>query len=144
MSLAKLSLIFRVIIIGIVYMIIFLALKIMYKDIKNSGNKKRTKKKTIGLEVIENGENNNLSIGDIIPISNEITIGRNKNNLLTISDEYVSSFHAKISLKNTDYFLRDFNSTNGTLLNYKKISNPKIIKIGDEIKIGTAIFKVIG
>lgn len=115
----------------------------MYKDIKNGGSGKR-RKKSIGLEIIENGDNYNLRKGDIIPISNELTIGRNTNNLLKLSDKHASSYHAKIFLKNRNYILEDIKSTNGTLLNYELIRNKEILEIGDEIQIGTSIFKVIG
>jgi len=63
---------------------------------------------------------------------------------LILGDKYVSSQHAKIYLKNTDYILEDLRSTNGTLKNNKKVSDKVSIKKGDEIKIGTSTFKVIG
>jgi pSer/pThr/pTyr-binding forkhead associated (FHA) protein len=56
----------------------------------------------------------------------------------------VSSQHAKIFRKNTDYILQDLGSTNGILMNKKKVKDRVVIKKGDEIKIGTSIFKVIG
>ncbi|MDP4145056.1 MAG: FHA domain-containing protein [Bacillota bacterium] len=142
---SKLSLIFRIVIIAIVYIIIFIALRIMYKDIKNGGRRvsKATTKKSFGLEVIEPGASNTLRSGSIIPVVKEITIGRKEDNNLVIPDSYVSGHHARIYLKNTSYVLEDLNSTNGTILNSKKIANKVYIKKGDEIKIGNTIFKVI-
>ena len=140
----KISLIMRFAIIAIIYIIIIFALRIMYKDIKGGGKKRPTVKKTIGLEVIERGENFNLRVGAVIPLNNELSIGRNEENLLILGDKYVSSHHAKIYLKNTDYVLQDLRSTNGTLMNNKKVIDTVFIKKGDEIKIGTSVFKVIG
>jgi len=141
---ANLSLIMKFIIIGIIYVIIIFALRIMYKDIKGGGKKKTVTKKPMGLEVIERGENFNLRLGAVIPLNNELTIGRNEDNLLILGDKYVSSKHAIIYLKNTDYILQDLKSTNGTLMNSKKVIGKVDIKKGDEIQVGTSIFKVIG
>jgi len=134
----------KFIIIGIIYVIIIFALRIMYKDIKGGGKKKTVTKKPMGLEVIERGENFNLRLGAVIPLNNELTIGRNEDNLLILGDKYVSSKHAIIYLKNTDYILQDLKSTNGTLMNSKKVIGKVDIKKGDEIQVGTSIFKVIG
>ena len=141
---AKISLIIKFAIIAIIYIIIIFALRIMYKDIKGGGKKKPVRKKSMGLEVIERGENFNLRVGGVIPLNNELSIGRKEDNLLILGDKYVSSKHAKIYLKNTDYILQDLGSTNGTLINHKKVTEKVVIKKGDEIKIGTSIFKVIG
>jgi pSer/pThr/pTyr-binding forkhead associated (FHA) protein len=115
----------------------------MYKDIKNSGNKNR-RKRTVGLEIIEVGDNNSLRKGVIIPIDNKLTIGRKKDNLLVLTDRFVSSYHVKIYLKNNEYIIADLDSTNGTFINSKRIKGKKIIHVGDDIKIGTVLLKVIG
>lgn len=141
---SKLTTIFKFIIIGIVYIIIFLALRIMYKDIKNGGKKKSVKKKSFGLEVIDKGENHDLKDGAIIPVRGEITIGRKETNNLILDDQYASGNHARIFLKNTDYMIEDLGSTNGTMLNDKRLEGRAILKVGDEIQIGSASFKVIG
>ncbi|MBU3126936.1 FHA domain-containing protein [Clostridium tagluense] len=131
-------------IIAVIYLIIIFALRIMYKDIKGGAKKKPVIKKTMGLEVIERGENFNLRVGAVIPLNDELSVGRKADNLLILGDKYVSSQHARIYRKNTDYILQDLGSTNGTLMNNKKVKDRVVIKKGDEIKIGTSIFKVIG
>lgn len=141
---AKISSIMNYAIIAIIYLIIIFALRIMYKDIKGGGKKKAVVKKTMGLEVIERGENFNLRVGAVIPLNNELSVGRKADNLLILGDKYVSSEHARIYRKNTDYILQDLGSTNGTLMNKKRVKDRVVIKKGDEIKIGTSIFKVIG
>lgn len=144
-SLSKLSLIFKIIIIAIVYIIILFALRIMYKDIKGGGSRKpSSRKKTFGLEVVTPGDNQNLRRGSVIPISREVTIGRREDNSVILREGYVSGHHARIYLRNTDYIMEDLNSTNGTILNDQKVEKKVYIKVGDEIKIGSAVFKVIG
>ncbi|WP_291632672.1 FHA domain-containing protein [Clostridium sp.] len=141
---ATISEIMKYAIIAIIWIIILFALKIMSKDLKGGAKKKPIRKKTMGLEVIERGENFNLRVGAVIPLNGELSIGRKANNLLILGDKYVSSDHARIFLKNTDYILQDLKSTNGTLMNKKRVTDKVTLKKGDEIKIGTSIFKVIG
>lgn len=145
MDLNKLSLIFKIIIIAIVYIIIFLALRIMYKDIKGGGKKTRSRnRKSLGLEITNAGNNRNLRNGSVIPIHGEINIGRKNGNFIVLDDPYASGYHARIFIKNNDCILEDLNSTNGTLLNGNKVSGRKYLNSGDEIRIGNTSFKVIG
>lgn len=145
MDLSKLSLIFKIIIIAIVYIIIFLALRIMYKDIKNGGRRARAgNRKSFGLEIIEPGNNANLRRGGVIPIQSEITVGRKNDNLLVLDDPYASGHHARIYVKNNDCIIEDLRSTNGTLLNGLKVEGREYLNSGDEIKIGNTSFRVIG
>ena len=137
------QLILKVVIIGIVYIIIFFALRIMYKDIKNGG-KNKVKKNPFGLEIIQPGNNPNLKRGGVIPIQGGVTLGRKEDNMVLLSDEYVSNHHARIYVKNTEYYLEDMKSTNGTTINSNKVLGKVLIKKGDSIKVGTAEFKVIG
>lgn len=143
MDLSKSSVIFKIIIIGIVWIIIFVALRIMYKDIKGGG-KKKSSKSSFGLEIINVTSNSNLSKGSVIPIHGEVTIGRKNNNMLVLDDVYVSGYHARVFIRNNEYVLEDLGSTNGTVLNDQSISGKVYLHNGDEIRIGSTIFKVIG
>ncbi|ERI94350.1 FHA domain protein [Clostridiales bacterium oral taxon 876 str. F0540] len=132
-------------ILAIVYLIIFFALRIMYKDIKSGGRKRvSSKKSTFGLEVVEAGENRNLKNGGIIPVQGELTIGRRNNNHLILEDQFVSGNHARIYVKNTDYMIEDLGSTNGTKINDERLEDRAILRVGDEIQIGSTLFRVIG
>src|SRR3989338_2587670 len=65
-----------------------------------------------------------------------LTIGRKPDNDVAIDDPAVSSHHCRISLQGDTYFVEDLNSTNGTLVNDKKI-----IKAGIHDKDVIAIAK---
>jgi pSer/pThr/pTyr-binding forkhead associated (FHA) protein len=135
--------IFIILFILIIYIIIFMALRIMYKDVKN-GDKKKILKKSLGLEIIAVSENSNLRKGSIIPINRLVTLGRKEDNIVILNDPYASGYHAKVYVKNTDYYLEDLNSTNGTLLNDERVEGRVMLEPGDEICIGATLFKVIG
>lgn len=145
MDLSKLSLIFRYVIIAIIYVIIFFALRIMYKDVKGASKVKAPKRrKKLGLEVVQTGGNENIKVGSVYLMQGDFTIGRKPNNSLIISDPFVSGNHAKITFKNDEYILEDLGSTNGTILNGKLLQENAYLTIDDEIKIGELIFKIVG
>lgn len=143
LDLSKINLILRFFIVGIVYIIIFYALKIMYKDIKTTRTNKN-QLRSVGLEVISRGNNNDLEEGAVIPIIGELTIGRKKDNLLILTDSYVSSHHARIFLRDSSYNIEDLGSKNGVYVNNKHLDDVSLLNVGDEIKIGSTVFKVIG
>ena len=137
--------VFGVVFIVILYVIIYYALKIMYRDVKNGGKKRRVPvaKGNYGLEIINSGDSKDLKDGSIIPIRSDLTIGRKDDNSITLSDQHVSGNHAKIMLRNKSLFIEDLNSTNGTYLNGSKVHGKVKVSNKDEIKIGTAIFKIL-
>lgn len=62
-------------------------------------------------------------------------IGRSDDTDLVLSSRDVSRHHALVHYDRKNYVIDDLNSTNGTIVNGKKISN-HILKPGDEISIG--------
>lgn len=71
----------------------------------------------------------------------EITIGRSLSTDIQIDNLAVSKRHAKIKKNRNHYTVEDLNSTNGTLLNDKKIDKA-ILKQGDIIDIGKHSLKI--
>ena len=77
----------------------------------------------------------------------QFTIGRHESSLLRLLDDIeVSRFHAKIERLNPgEFHLIDCGSTNGTLVNGRRINGPTLLKNGDKILIGeTAIHLLPG
>lgn len=54
-------------------------------------------------------------------ISSSVTIGREADNDIQLDHPAISRHHARIILQGDTYFVEDLNSTNGTLVNDKKI-----------------------
>ncbi len=84
--------------------------------------------------------------GQRMPLSNKgFGLGRDKTNAVIISDPKVSKFHAYIVFKNSSAFINDTDSTNGTWINKKNISNSKAVELkhNDVIVLGDTqiIFK---
>jgi hypothetical protein len=75
------------------------------------------------------------------PLANEfvnptITIGRDASCEYLVSDETVSSHHARLSFHHQQWWAEDLNSTNGTFLNNQTVSVPTVIMSGDELRVG--------
>ncbi len=66
----------------------------------------------------------------------EITVGRDPGNDLVITDDTVSSHHARLSHRHRQWWLEDLQSTNGTFLNNERIYNPTVVVSGDEVILG--------
>ncbi|MBI2439841.1 MAG: FHA domain-containing protein [Lentisphaerae bacterium] len=70
-----------------------------------------------------------------------ITIGRGADADLQITDKLASRLHCGISYWDEAYFIRDFNSRNGTLVNGQPIKVSRL-KPGDRIQVGDTILSV--
>jgi uncharacterized RDD family membrane protein YckC len=66
-----------------------------------------------------------------------VSIGRDPSNDLVLPDAMVSRRHAVIEYRGTQYFLRDCNSSNGSLINGDRVSE-RSLRDGDLVAIGTA------
>ncbi|MDP2278157.1 MAG: FHA domain-containing protein, partial [Nitrospirota bacterium] len=71
-----------------------------------------------------------------IPLDKDtVTIGRNPGNDINIDNLAVSGFHAKLINRGGSFFIEDLNSTNGTFVNGKRISECALNN-NDDIVIG--------
>jgi hypothetical protein len=67
-----------------------------------------------------------------------VTIGRSRQCDVVLNDPNVSRQHAEIRPRGGSWVLSDLGSTNGSLLNGRRIESPEQVKPGDEIEIGTS------
>lgn len=145
MNITKLlSFVFGIVFIVLLYVIIYYALKIMYKDVK-SGGKRRNSSATrkYGLEILEAGANTELEEGSVILIRGEITIGRKPDNTIVLSEAFVSGNHSKVYVKNNIVYIEDLNSTNGVFVNDERVEGKAKLMPNDVIKIGSANFRIL-
>ena len=86
----------------------------------------------------------NLASGLSFPLSKSISIGRKSHNDITLHDRYVSATHALIIGDESNHILRDYHSTNGTLHNGTRIKQDMVLRDGDEVTVGTTVFRYQG
>ena len=69
----------------------------------------------------------------------ELTLGRAPDCALVFSDDTVSRHHARLELRDGRWFLVDLDSSNGTLVNGRRVRDSEV-RAGDEIRLGAAGF----
>ncbi len=65
-----------------------------------------------------------------------LTIGRDPENHIVVSDEFTSGRHMRIERKPAGFLLRDLRSRNGTLINGTRVFEA-LLNEGDRIRVGT-------
>ena len=79
--------------------------------------------------------------GSVLPVSDELTIGRAAACTLTLDDTYVSQQHARIVRRDGHHLVDDLGSTNGTYVNRERIVAPVVLKPGDRVQIGSTVLE---
>jgi EAL domain-containing protein (putative c-di-GMP-specific phosphodiesterase class I) len=93
-----------------------------------------------GLWVLSRSAGENNSNQRVNVVGPTFTVGRHPSSNLCLSDTTVSGRHAEILTINRDLFVRDLNSTNGTLLNGRKLQNLTGLRSGDVLHFGSVMF----
>jgi hypothetical protein len=68
------------------------------------------------------------------------TIGREAVSDLVLADMTVSRVHARLALVGEDWMLADLGSTNGTRVNGWRVRDPVVVRAGDRVRFGGAVF----
>jgi hypothetical protein len=78
-----------------------------------------------------------------IPLDGKpIQIGRSEACQVRLDDTYASSFHARLFIREGDWFVEDLGSTNGTFLNQQRVTEPVAVGTGDRVRIGRTILEL--
>ncbi len=141
LDMSFLSVVFKVLLVIVIFIIILQALKIMSKDVKRSGIKGG---KNLGwkLRLEYSGDGGSFIAGDSIPIGSKISIGRNESNQMVLPSQSVSGYHAQIYFEDGRYMLEDLKSTNGTFINGVRVDK-KNLQPDDEIRISQTVLVVL-
>jgi len=84
---------------------------------------------------------NQVSQPEITLYKGTTTIGRAKNNIMSLPDHGVSYYHAIIITMNKMAYIHDLGSLSGVYVNDRPVQY-KILHQGDQVKIGDFCFKV--
>jgi len=77
--------------------------------------------------------------GSAVPlVDQQVTIGRADDNALVLTDDYVSSHHARLRLDGDGWLLEDLGSTNGVLLDGRRITAAVPLAPGAVFHIGAS------
>ena len=100
----------------------------------------RAQRKQAALVVLQGSES---EIGTHVMLDRAVTIGRDPKIELPLQDEGISRRHCRIAFDKDKgaFFIEDLGSTNGTLLNGKRLQAPKKLEAGDRIYLGACVVK---
>lgn len=72
----------------------------------------------------------------------EISVGRVQGNDLMLPKGNVSKRHARLLFRDNRFIVTDLNSTNGTYVNRRRISQATIVREGDRVYIGDFVLRI--
>lgn len=72
----------------------------------------------------------------------QLTIGRAGDSDLVVDDEYTSTHHAKLVFINGEWLVQDLDSTNGTLLDGKKVTTTQVVPMNTQVRVGQTSFEL--
>ena len=70
-------------------------------------------------------------------VDEAVTIGRGPDNTIVVNDPSISTHHAQLLLEGDTYRLKDLDSTNGTRVNGKPVTEA-VLRFDDRIRFGAA------
>ncbi len=79
------------------------------------------------------------TVYDLSPVT---TLGRSNRSTIVLDDNYVSSDHALLAWRDSQWWLEDLGSRNGTALNDHPLVDPTVISAGDVLAIGGVRLKL--
>ena len=81
--------------------------------------------------------------GGSFRLADELTIGRAPGCAVPLpADNFVSSVHARVFRQDGDYWVEDLGSTNGTLVNGRKMTGPEPLRRGDRVQVGRTVLEL--
>lgn len=81
--------------------------------------------------------------GPVYSLDEELTIGRSPGCAIALTDDnFVSQLHARVFQVDDEYWVEDLGSTNGTLLNGRRMSAASPLHKGDRLQVGRTVLEV--
>jgi pSer/pThr/pTyr-binding forkhead associated (FHA) protein len=84
---------------------------------------------------------NTLAVGTIYDVAGGATIGRSRSSRIPITDQFISTTHARVFRKGHFWFVEDLGSLNGTYVNGRRISGEQQLHLRDEIRVGETVLR---
>ena len=125
-----------------VYMFILSIVRLIYLDIADA--KRREGSSGSGyayLKLVNLRRNLDFKMHESYSIKESASSGRSKRCQVYIDDPYISKNHAKIFLRDGQFFIEDQGSTNGSFLNGRRLpDHPVKLKDSDKLSFGNISF----
>ena len=110
---------------------------VQHPDVQREGRAGRASPTRLVVTGRDGGASADQVLGD------ELTIGRAPGcGLVLGADNFVSARHARVFRQGHDYWVEDLGSTNGTLLNGRKLSTAAPLRKGDRVQVGRTLLEL--
>lgn len=150
----------RTLFLVLIYVFIFILLVYLIRDLHNTDGPAASdiagaqtgdgpagrgvrKKSGFGVLVVESAPREYALEGSEYELTREIKLGRGPVNEIILPGRFVSNRHARLYMRDGQYWLEDLGSKNGTYLNGKLVTGPAVLADGDQIRIGDIIFRFV-
>lgn len=127
----------KYIFITIIYLFIFAIIRMIYLDIRSMNTPMSASSKKPPYLKLLNRDALELEAEERYILEDNMTIGRDSDNNIAITDSFLSGCHAMFIRQDKSYLIKDLDSTNGTFVNGEKLTDtPVQLKDRDKIKVG--------
>lgn len=131
----------RLLLVILLYAFLGVVLLILWRDLRQAAQtQQRTRPE--GRLVVVKAEGDVLAEGAEFPLQPVTSLGRSPGNTIVIPDTYTSAQHALLSWREGQWWLKDRQSRNGTLLNGTRLDEATVVSSGDVIGIGRTQLKL--
>ena len=138
-----LILLLRVAAVAALYLFLFSLVLLVQRELRAQTQDRGTAAPRDRLVVIDPGSTMRTP-GQVIALATVTRLGRSPENTVILDDEYVSASHAMVTLRDGRWWVRDEDTTNGTLVNGVKIDSEAPLREGDELQIGKVRLRIAG
>lgn len=84
-----------------------------------------------------------LEDGRTFALSGEMLVGREVDCHISLPSRHVSRYQAKVQVTSLGVVVEDLHSTNGTYVNGRRISSPRLLSPGDEVSFYATRFLLV-
>ena len=114
------------------------AVYILWRDFKRQSSLQATKQPPM-LTIFSQMETELKSYRFSLP---EVTLGRDPACDCILMDSTVSATHARLTYRQSQWWVEDLRSTNGTFLNQDPVFTPLVITNGDQLRCGQVLLTI--
>lgn len=132
----------RIVVIALVYLFLAQVLIVLRRDLRRATERPRWAKGPVACLVVQDAGQTKLPANEVFTLAEINTIGRASTNSIVLDDDFVSAEHALLSHRQSQWWIEDLDSTNGTLVNRRLIDRPTLISPGDVLQIGRVKLKL--
>ncbi len=134
----------RIVILLLVYAFLLSVLWFLWRDLRVAAPRAARPRSSARQLVVVAGDEAGLRPGDTFPLQPVTELGRDLANTVVVPDAFASAQHARLTLRDGQWWLEDLDSRNGTFINNHRIVRPTPVRAGDVIRVGRVGLRLEG